>query len=94
MEWDLRFFQTVCDSPGPTKRLHIDLLSVCRQTYMESVRFLWVTNKWSAGNAQKIPRMVLAAECPSEIIDEKIPHGKRRGTAPPSSLDHLQLRHA
>ncbi|KAH7391550.1 hypothetical protein BKA64DRAFT_747084, partial [Cadophora sp. MPI-SDFR-AT-0126] len=37
---------------GPTKRLHIDLLSVCRQTYIESVRFLWGSNTWSIDDSQ------------------------------------------
>ena len=39
---------------GPTKRLHIDLLSVCRQTYMESIRFLWGMNTWSINDTQTL----------------------------------------
>ncbi|KAG4441747.1 hypothetical protein IFR05_002738 [Cadophora sp. M221] len=37
---------------GPTKRLHIDLLSVCRQTYMEAIRLFWGTNTWSIDDFQ------------------------------------------
>ncbi|KAH6716725.1 hypothetical protein BKA61DRAFT_654058 [Leptodontidium sp. MPI-SDFR-AT-0119] len=37
---------------GPTRRLHIDLLSVCRQTYMEAIRLLWGTNTWSIDDFQ------------------------------------------
>lgn len=76
---------------GSTTRLHIGLLSVCRQTYMESIRFLWGTNTWSINDTQTLHGWLRHRNTSAEIFNEETPSGKRHRVVQLTSSPHSQL---